>query len=124
MGTEFCVLCHDCKVVRALDKFGVMMTNAKTKGEMLAVSYSIESHDSYRSALLATFLWKHKDHRVTVDWEHNDALYEEPISSYHHEDFWSEPPCPKCKRVYEWKWIDNGRIRECPCGYAEQPEPI
>lgn len=97
MGTIYSVSCRDCKVTRDLDKFYAMRT-ASDRAEALVIAKDIKERDSYRAALLASFMWEHKGHNCTVFNEHDDALSEEldPFENEHgvkeDRDYWRESP--------------------------------
>ncbi len=76
MGTSYSVACRTCKVHRDLDKFYSMM-DAPLRKDALELSEYIKSHDNYRAALLASFMWEHRGHNCTVFYEHDEALSDE-----------------------------------------------
>lgn len=97
MGTIYFVGCRDCKVTRDLDKFYTMRT-AADRADAIAIANDIKERDSFRAALLASFMWEHKGHNCTVFNEHDDALSEEldPFENEHgvkeDKDYWRESP--------------------------------
>lgn len=95
MGTIYSVGCRDCKITRNLNKFDSMRT-AKTRTEALDIANYIKDFDSFRAALLVSFMWDHKGHNCTIFNEHDDALSQEldPFENQHgvkyDNDYWRE----------------------------------
>lgn len=73
MGTIYSVACRDCKITRNLDKFYSLRTVA-TRADALKLAEDILECDSFRAALLSSFMWDHKGHNCTVLNEHDDEL--------------------------------------------------
>lgn len=76
MGTMYYVGCRDCKVVRDLDKF-YSMREVDTRDDMEELAGVIESKDSYRAALLVSFMGEHRGHDCVAFTEHNDDICDE-----------------------------------------------
>ena len=72
MGTCYYVICRDCKVSRDLDKFYSMLQMVHNRCEALALASDMKG-DSFRSALLASFLYEHRGHNCTICSEYEDA---------------------------------------------------
>lgn len=92
MGTIYFVGCRDCNVYRDLDKF-YSMENAGTRKECQRIAEQIEKVDSFRAALLVSFLWTHEGHNCTAFNEHNDTEYERFLNKKAHLEsgvFWRE----------------------------------
>ncbi len=94
MGTIYFIGCNDCKVKRDLDKFYTPSfgVDIETRKEMLNFakskdSYTIEK-DTFRCALLVSFLAKHKEHNCIFFDENNDELYDRLKDE--EIDFWKE----------------------------------
>ena len=98
MGTIYSVTCRDCKITRDLDKFYSMRT-AADRAEALDIAKDIQARDSFRAALLASFMWEHKGHNCTVFNEHCSIAEElDPFENEHgykeDKDYWRESPNP------------------------------
>jgi hypothetical protein len=84
MSVSYSVSCRDCKVTRDLGVF-YSMRKAANRAEAIDIAMEIRDRDSFRAALLASFMWEHKGHNCTVFNEHDDALSEEldPFENKH-----------------------------------------
>ena len=94
MGTCYYVICRDCKVVRDLDKFYALRSIA-TRGEALTLSKHLQDSgaDSFRAALLISFMWEHTGHSCTVVDEHNEKGRFPPDGEPKEgHDFWKLTP--------------------------------
>ena len=65
MGTIFYVGCRDCKVYRDLGKFYTAHTKCDNRKEAIGFSVDIEKKDSFRAALLISFMAQHEGHNCT-----------------------------------------------------------
>lgn len=107
MGTIYSVACRDCKITRDLDKFYAMSDTVDNRDDACRLAVYIgdakyvdgeteAGSNSFRAALLISFMWKHKGHNCTVFNEHDDELSEEldPFYKKCKEDFdyWRLPP--------------------------------
>lgn len=90
MGTIYSVACRDCRVVRNLDKF-YTLREAKSRAEALEMRKDIEK-DSFRAALLVSFMWEHSGHNCTVFNEHSEleGTLGEYADGMRGEDFWRD----------------------------------
>lgn len=89
MGTLYFVACDKCKVYRDLDKFYTMSNGPiNTRSELEKFSEEIKK-DSFRSAILISFMWKHESHNCFIVYEHS-ARCEELYESFTEVDehFW------------------------------------
>ena len=98
MGTNYFVSCRDCKVTRGLDKFYSMRT-AADRANALEIAQEIEDVDSFRAALLASFMWEHQGHNCTVFNEHSSICKElHPFENAHgyrdDKDYWIPSAAP------------------------------
>jgi hypothetical protein len=96
MGTEYYITCKDCKVSRGLDKYySANIYPVTTRQEALDYREKIKD-DSFRAALLVSFMGEHMNHNCVFHDEHNDEYetycYDADESPEYKEDtdFWSE----------------------------------
>jgi len=70
MGVEYSIACIDCKVTRDLGKFQNIDRDIDTKEEMILykkeVIQSQENGDPFRSAMLVSFMAKHRRHKCIL----------------------------------------------------------
>ena len=97
MGTIYSVSCRDCKVTRDLDKFYSMIA-VETRDKAIELADRIKEFDSFRAALLVSFMWEHAGHNCTVFNEHDDDLSQQCDPFYREENgfredlnFWKAP---------------------------------
>lgn len=82
MGVIYAVVCRDCQVQRNLDKFRLILSVAKSRGDALGLAKEVEG-DSFRAALLVSFMGEHLGHNCTVV---SDVCDEMPFAE--DRDFW------------------------------------
>lgn len=98
MGTEYYVACKDCKVVRELDKFYALCDPAENREQMIKLSEELKKTGwAFRSALLVSFMWKHKGHNCTVFSEHDEECEELHPYDYDKHEY------PRREKVDFWK---------------------
>jgi hypothetical protein len=77
MGQLFYIACTECKITRDLDKFYTLFhcleQKIKDKNEMIEFSEHVEK-DSFRSALLISFMAEHYGHKCVLTNE-QDSVY-------------------------------------------------
>ncbi len=84
MSTDYFIGCMDCKIVRHLDSFYTMaLSDVKGREDALKLADELKK-DSFRSALLISFMYEHKGHNCTVFSEHDD------VEPFHGDDDWAE----------------------------------
>lgn len=95
MGVCYYVVCHDCKVCRDLDKYYAMLrdedADGSREGMLKYAADEIVHGNSFRAALLVTFMGKHIGHKCTV--VHEDFAYDMMNDEGYAEDFdyWANP---------------------------------
>lgn len=89
MATIYFVVCKQCKVARDLDKFHGNGSGVNTRAE--AVSFSQEL-DTFKSALLVSFMAKHRGHDCVFVNEHAYKYnpYDSETGYKWDVDFWSD----------------------------------
>ena len=91
MGTEYYVGCYDCMVYRDLDKFYELSWDVYNRKGMIELATKLKS-DTFRLALLVSFMSKHRTHKCAVFNEHDseyddfDPDYDEKNIDY---DYWN-----------------------------------
>ena len=87
MGVIHYVGCRDCKVKRDLDKNYAMQPNVFTREDALELAEYVKESQSFRAALLCSFMKEHQGHNCTVwddstGWDNDENDYREDY------DFW------------------------------------
>jgi len=96
MGTEYYITCKDCKVSRELDKYySATIYPVTTRQEALDFREKVKD-DSFRAALLISFVGKHEGHDCVFHSEHDEKyetynyLSDEPAEYKEDTDFWTK----------------------------------
>lgn len=94
MGTEYYITCKDCKVSRGLDKYySASIYPVTTRQEALDYREKVKE-DSFRAALLISFMGEHMNHSCVFHDEHNEEYetfdFDDGESPKYNEDtdFW------------------------------------
>ena len=99
MGTIYYIGCRDCGVFRDLDK-AYFLTSANSRKEVLACAEEVKK-ESFRSALIVSFMSEHRGHDCVLFDEHDDSLMEAFAPNYpapNEENLWSEGEQPPVRR--------------------------
>ena len=105
MGTIYYVGCRDCNVYRDLDKFYALRPGVNSRAKALSLCEEIKGSQSFRAALLVSFMADHLGHNCTTFSEHNADVCEEFDPDYTWEN-------KESKRFWEENW--DGKEKTFP----------
>lgn len=79
MGATYSISCENCKVTRDLDKLSSLEDTVTSRKEMLEYRERIKENDSFRVALLVSFMSDHMGHKIVL---YNDSVAEDEHLDY------------------------------------------